>query len=186
MDLLLEHEDTSLGVVVPRRSTAEIVRSRAQLGHGARYVKDGKDMFRGVGWIYTPNSPLALLAPIKGDAELTPIELLSGYVLNTHHVAGCIVEESTTRADLTCCALDMASFNDIGQIKQMLEAFGLSYAEERLQKVVSGGKVNVRQEEKDRKAVDVPVQLAYYERALAWYQGELTRVTQLTSVRPHV
>jgi hypothetical protein len=58
-----------VGVVIPRRSPPKIVLSRCQLGHGTRYQKKGETLYRGVGWIYTPSSSLAVLPSIKSDTE---------------------------------------------------------------------------------------------------------------------
>jgi hypothetical protein len=45
-----------VGVVVLRRREEDVVRSRLELGHGTKYMKDGEERFRGEGWIYYPTN----------------------------------------------------------------------------------------------------------------------------------
>ena len=80
--LLRNIDNRLIGIILLKRNLAEVMFSRARLWHMTRYVNAGKYYYRGVGWMYTPNSKNASLCPIKPDKQLTQLELLAGYVLN--------------------------------------------------------------------------------------------------------
>lgn len=72
---------SELVIVVPMRDPVHVIMSRLKLGHGTVFKKDGKPVIRGDGWIYTGESNLASLPPVKPDKDCSALDVLCAYVV---------------------------------------------------------------------------------------------------------
>ncbi|GMI01897.1 hypothetical protein TrVE_jg4638 [Triparma verrucosa] len=172
--------DDEIAIVVSKRPAAKVVRSRAQLKHGTAYKKNNQTMYRGVGWIYTPSSPLSNLAPPsdRPDSDLTQFEILAGYVLSAQKVGDMLLSNKTT-SGLRVYDIHMHEFSSSTAVRKMLHFLNLTFDESSLNKIIAAGKVNERSGEKQEKKAqhndeDVPTDITFYETIINNYKNQIT------------
>mmetsp|Transcript_13564 Transcript_13564/g.26948 ORF Transcript_13564/g.26948 Transcript_13564/m.26948 type:complete len:270 (-) Transcript_13564:34-843(-) len=159
----------SVAVLVVRRPHSEVVKSRVELGHGSQYTKAGERRFRGLSWIYLPSSPLALLPAIKPDEELSSVEVCCSYVLNVEASSRRLFELAASDPKLIVVEVEWSEVNKVSFWRGIFEQFGLRYSEEKLARIVKGGKRNERRQEKEAKHIEER-EITYYEREIENYQ----------------
>jgi hypothetical protein len=151
IERLLENlEGQSVGVIILRRDLAEVMLSRSHLGHMTCYTQSHEIRYRGVGWIYTPESQNAHIPSIKPDDQLTQLELLAGYVLNVEAVAENFEQNYKAHPRLRIYKIALEELSrSVEKTAAMLDYFNLVYKKEDLIKVINSGKTNERKEDKE-------------------------------------
>jgi hypothetical protein len=147
--LLRNIDNRLIGIILLKRNLAEVMFSRARLGHMTRYVNAGKYYYRGVGWIYTPNSKNASLCPIKPDKQLTQLELLAGYVLNVENISKEFLAHYKEHPNVRIFEIKLDDLaNNLEKVLGMMDFFDLEYDTKKLERIQHHGRTNQRAENK--------------------------------------
>jgi hypothetical protein len=115
------------------------------------YFESSVIRYRGVGWIYTPESRNAHIPIIKPDNQLTQLELLAGYVLNVEVVKENFVKKYKDHHRVKIYEIELIDLSkSVTRIAHMMNYFKLVYNRNDLIKVMKKGKTNERNEEKKK------------------------------------
>ena len=152
IERLLEKLDgRSVGVIILKRDPSEVMMSRFHLGHMTCYFESSVIRYRGVGWIYTPESRNAHIPIIKPDNQLTQLELLAGYVLNVEAVKENFVKKYKDHPRVKIYEIELTDLSkSVTRIAHMMNYFKLVYNRDDLIKVMKKGKTNERKEDKEK------------------------------------
>lgn len=148
--LLTRTHGRAIGVIILKRGLAEIVFSRAHLGHMSRYMSSDIVQYRGVGWIYTPGSKKAILPMLKPDDELSQLELLAGFVLNVEVISDRVESYYKAHPRVKIYKVELNDLaTDVEKTTDMMDFFNLKYNKDDLIKVLQNGKTNMRKKDKE-------------------------------------